>query len=88
MTATKATRETVDQLIARLDAERNDPKLMRRRRQELVDRVRAYEQKYGMTATEAHEAIERRELRETLEVCDWLMDDASLQRSKAREAGR
>lgn len=74
MTATRSKRETVDELIARLDAERNDVELMRRRRKELEDRVRGYEQKYGMTATEAHAAIERRELRETLEVCDWLMD--------------
>ena len=79
MTATRSTRETVDELIARLDAERNDPDLMRQRHQELVEEVRGYELKYGMTATEAHAAIDRRELRETQDVCHWLIAAASLE---------
>lgn len=88
MTATETTRPTVEEILADLDAQRNNPELQRQRRADLEARVRAYEVKYGMTATEAHEAIDRRELRETLDVCKWLMDDASLERSKAREAGR
>lgn len=88
MPATGTKRETVEDLIARLDAERNDSELMSRRYQELVDRIRAYEVKYGMTASDAHEAIERRELRETLEVCDWLMDAHRFEHIKASRAGR
>lgn len=87
MTTTKTTRPTVEEILADLDAQRNNPELQRQHRSDLEARVKAYEVKYGMTATEAHEAIDRRELRETLEVCDWLMDDHSLQRVRARDAG-
>jgi len=79
MPATGTKRETVEEIIARLDAEGKDEALMRRRHQELVDRVHAYEVKYGMTAADAHEAIERRELRETHDVCKCLIDAASLE---------
>lgn len=79
MTATRSKRETVDELMARFEAEGKDEALMLRRHQELVDRVHGYEQKYGMTAAEAHEAIERRELRETHDVCKWLIAAASLE---------
>lgn len=78
MTATKTTRPTVEELIAQFEVDGKNEALMRQRHQDVVDRVHAYEQKYGMTATEAHQAIERRELQETHEVCKWLIDDASL----------
>jgi len=79
MPATGTTRETVDELIARHVADRNNPELMRSRQQELVDEIRSYELKYGMTAAEAHAAIDRRELRETQDVCHWLIAAASLE---------
>lgn len=88
MTATKSTRPTVEEILADLDAQRNNPELQRQRRADLESRVRAHEVKYGMTASQAHEAIDRREFRETLEVCDWFMDDNVLKRVRAREAGR
>lgn len=78
MTATKTTRPTVEQLVEEFKSYREDPEQIRRDEDEVKERIRGYEQKYGMTAAEAHDAIERRELQETLEVCDWLMDDASL----------
>lgn len=73
MTATKTTRPTVEELIEQFKSYKEDPELVRRHREELEERVRGYERKYGMTAAEAHAAIDRRELQETLDVCNWLM---------------
>lgn len=78
MPSTRTTRPTVAELLTQFEADGQDEELMRRWQQEIVDRVRGYELKYGMTAAEAHDAIERRELQETHEVCKWLIDGASL----------
>ena len=88
MITAKTNRPTVEEILQDLEAQRNNPELQRQYRRDLEATVKAYEEKYGMTGSEAHEAIERRELRETLEVCDWLMDDAALKRAKARDAER
>jgi len=74
MTATKTTRPTVEQLIEEFKSYREDPEQVRRDEEELKERLRGYEQKYGMRSTDVHAAIDRKELQETLEVCNWLMD--------------
>lgn len=78
MTATKTKRPSVEELIAQFEADGQDAELMARHQAELEARVAAYESKYGIPSSEVHAAIERKELRETLEVCDWLMDYHSL----------
>lgn len=40
----------------------------------LRERLRGHELKHGMRSSEVHAAIDRKELQETLEVCNWLMD--------------
>jgi len=88
MITAKTNRPTVEEILQDLEAQRNNPDLQRQYRRDLEARVKAYEETYGMTAAEAHEAIERREFRETLEVCKWFMDDRSLERARARDAER
>lgn len=49
---------------------------------ELEERVLAYEQKFGIESADVHEAIDSGRLKETLEVCDWLMDFEMLKWNK------
>lgn len=49
----------------------------------LQARVAAYEQKFGIPSAWIHDAIDRGELIETLEVCDWIMDVEQLQQESA-----
>jgi hypothetical protein len=49
----------------------------------LRSRVLAYEEQFGISSSEVHEAIEDGRLQETLEVCDWIMDIEILQWSKS-----
>ena len=81
MTATKTTRPTVEQLIEEFKSYREDPEQIRRDEEDLKERLRGYEQKYGMRSADVHAAIDRKELQETLEVCDWLMDYHDLEGS-------
>lgn len=48
----------------------------------LEAQILAYEQKYGIPSSEVHEAIESGQLRETLEVCNWLLDIEMLEWNK------
>lgn len=47
---------------------------------ELRRQVANYEARYGRLATEAHAAIDRGELEETVDVCRWLIADDQLKR--------
>jgi len=53
------------------------------RRAELAARIREYEQRHGIKSRSIHAAIERGELKETREVCRWIMDYDLLKRTKA-----
>lgn len=55
----------------------------RQRRSELENRVRGYEERYGIKSRSVHVAIDRGQLKETHEVCRWLMDYDLLKRTKA-----
>lgn len=52
------------------------------RRSELAARVKGYEGRYGIKSRSVHAAINRGELKETQEVCRWIMDYDLLKRSK------
>jgi hypothetical protein len=77
-------RQTVAEIIARLEREANDPILVAARLQELRDRVAAYERQFGLPSSEIHAAIDRGDLIETWEVCGWIMDYESLLRAESR----
>lgn len=81
-----APKETVEETVARLYRELNDPVLMAARLEELGDRVAAYERQFGMPSSEIHAAIDRGDLVETLEVCKWIMDYESLLRAESRRS--
>lgn len=53
-----------------------------RRRAELEARVRAYEVRYGIKSHAVHTAIDRGELTEDQDVCDWLIDYDRLRRTR------
>lgn len=54
------------------------------RRAELEDRVKHFERQYGVPSSAVHAAIERGELKETQEVCRWILDYDLLERIRAR----
>ncbi len=56
------------------------------RRAELAARVEGYEQRYGIKSRALHAAIDRGELKETQEVCRWIIDYDLLRRTKDRPA--
>ena len=47
-------------------------------RAKLRRRIRTYERRYEMSTEKMREVVRKDPLRETLEICDWLMDDALL----------
>lgn len=47
----------------------------------LRTRVAGYERHFGIASSQLHDAIDRGELTETAEVCDWIIDVEQLQRS-------
>ena len=53
------------------------------RRSELERRIKAYESRYGIKSRSVHAAIDRGDLKETHDVCRWIMDYDLLRRSKA-----
>ncbi len=53
------------------------------RRSELAAQVKAYESKYGIKSRSIHAAINRGQLKETQEVCRWIIDYDLLKRTKA-----
>lgn len=55
---------------------------------QVMDRVQAMEQRYGIASADIHSAIEAGEIRETLDVCNWIMDYEILKRSWGTDAGR
>ena len=55
------------------------------RRAELRTRIQEYEAKYQLKSRSVHAAIERGELKETQEVCRWIMDYALFKRLKPRQ---
>lgn len=77
----KRTQKTrIDQVME----QRRDTVQMSKNRQEIVDRIAGYEQKYGMRSDQVHAAIDRGQLKETQEVCSWLIAYDSLERSGTR----
>lgn len=57
------------------------------RRAELAARVEGYERRYGIKSHAVHAAIDRGELKETQEVCRWIIDYDLLRRTKDCSAG-
>lgn len=55
-------------------------------REELATRIADYERRYGVPSDAVHAAIDRGELVETHEVCEWLMDVDLLQRMRHDDA--
>jgi len=43
-------------------------------RLQVAARVRAYEEQFGLPSSDIHDAIDRGDLVETLDVCNWIMD--------------
>ena len=54
----------------------------------LQSRITAFEKKYSLPSDRIHEAIENGELRETNEVCEWIMTVELLERNQAIISGR
>lgn len=54
------------------------------RRAELKSRIKQYEEKYKIKSRSIHAAIDRGELKETQDVCRWIMDYELLRRATAR----
>lgn len=54
----------------------------------VVDRVQAMEHQHGIASADIHAAIEAGEIRETLDVCNWIMDYEILKRLWGAAAGR
>jgi hypothetical protein len=48
----------------------------------LASRVADYEKYYEMVSSEIHDAIENGTLEETAEVCDWIINDELVSRSR------
>jgi hypothetical protein len=55
---------------------------------EMKARIARYESKFGIASDQVHHAIDRGELTETDEVCDWILTVAAIERSNAIVAGR
>lgn len=51
-------------------------------------RVEGFERRYGIPSAEVHAAIEAGRLRETDEVCDWILDDELVRAAEAEPARR
>jgi hypothetical protein len=84
MVANNVQTKTIDERVEEIMRQRDDPELMKQRRAETVARVRAYEEQFGMRSEDIHDAIERGDLTETLDVCRWIFDYESLSRAKVR----
>lgn len=54
----------------------------------LQSQVTEFEKKYSLPSDRIHEAIESGELRETTEVCEWIMTVELLERTQAILSGR
>lgn len=74
MVANNVQTKTIDERVEEILRQRDDPELMARNRAKIDARIKKYEAQYGMKSDEVHDAIERGDLTETLEVCDWIMD--------------
>ena len=78
--AMERTRPTEDDLLAlATDAEQGERNLAA-----LIERIAGYEARFGIPSSEVHQAIDRGELRETLDVCHWLIDYDLLRRAQSR----
>jgi hypothetical protein len=71
-----ASRELIERVLARRGEAPSDGDL----RAELERRISAYEARYGISSDRLSGAIDRGEIAETLDVCDWLMDVTLLRR--------
>ncbi len=74
------TPEAVQKQWEELEREREVLERHYRRLADLRANIAACEEKYGITSDQIHDAIENRELQETLEVCRWIMDYERLKR--------
>ena len=84
VTKRSAPKETVEQTVARLYREMDDPVLMAARLEQLRNRVAAYEREFGRPSADIHDAIDRGDLIETWEVCKWIFAYESLVEADSR----
>ena len=80
---TRPTNEQVEELLSL----RADLQISRARRGAIAERVKQYEAKYGIKSRSIHAAINRGQLKETHEICRWIMDYDLLRRSRDGENG-
>lgn len=84
MAAKKVGQGASRQLVEELLCQREGLLKSVQRRSELEARVKGYEERYGIASQSIHTAIDRGELKETHEVCRWIMDYDLLRRTKTR----
>jgi len=66
--------ESPQRLAERLIEEIRILRAARNDRLDVEARVKAYEAQFGLPSSEIHDALDRGDLVETLDVCNWIMD--------------
>ncbi len=84
MAPNKSNERSSKQLVNKLLSQRAALVKSHQRLAEIEGRVRHYEQRYGMKSQVVPTAINSGQLKETKDVCRWLMDYDQLARTKAR----
>ena len=82
MAVKKASQATTRKLTTDLLFQRAALLKSNQRRSELTARVKGYETRYGIPSRSIHAAINRGQLKETQEVCRWIIDYDLLKRTK------
>lgn len=77
-------RKAVEVRVAQVKQQLADEQLQARYLEEIVLRVEAYEQQFGMRSEDVGPAIDAGELVEDLDVCNWLLAYKRLKRIGAR----
>lgn len=80
MTLKMRHQDSAEFLIAKIEAQLLDHEEQLRNVERLRERVRKYEQQFGIASADIHRAIDEGRLRETQDVCDWIIDYDSLVR--------
>ncbi len=81
MVLTNSTTPTAKEIADQLLAEREVIERYVEQVNTLRSRVLAYEEQFGISSAEVHEAIEDGRLQETLDVCKWIIDSERLARA-------
>lgn len=84
MALNKSTERSSKKLAKTLLSQRAALVKSHQRLAEIESRVRGYEQRYGMKSHAVPTAINSGQLKETKDVCRWLMDYDQLARTKTR----